>query len=222
MALLQAAVAQAWRRDATLVQTLLETDASDHATRLQKAGFRHIADLLYLVSPRDSFPEIRPTLPLALRPYDEQQRSALAELIEQTYEGTRDCPQLNGVRSPEDVVAGYQAIGQFSPQRWLIASQEGRDVGCLLLADHPSYDQWELVYLGLVPQARGQGIGFALTRYAQWLAQQAGRERLVLAVDADNAPALRLYAQAGFQTWDRRSVLVKKGSEAIYSPRCGD
>jgi mycothiol synthase len=206
--LLRAAVEQAWRRGATLVQTLLETDASDDARRLQEAGFRHIADLLYLVSMQESFPESRPAVPVALRAFEEHERPALAELIERTYDGTRDCPQLNGVRTAEDVVAGYQAVGQFSPERWLIASEGGRDIGCLLLADHTAYGQWELVYLGLAPEARGRGLGFALTRHAQWLVREAGREKLVLAVDADNAPALRLYAQAGFSSWDRRSVFV--------------
>jgi ribosomal protein S18 acetylase RimI-like enzyme len=66
----------------------------------------------------------------------------------------------------------------------------------------------ELVYLGVIAQARGRGLGYALTRYAQWMTRQAGRGKLVLAVDADNAKALRLYAEAGFQSWDRRSVLV--------------
>ena len=35
------------------------------------------------------------------------------------------------------------------------------------------------------------------------------RQRLVLAVDAANEPALRTYAAAGFQAWDRRSVFIR-------------
>jgi hypothetical protein len=30
-----------------------------------------------------------------------------------------------------------------------------------------------------------------------------------LAVDAANEPAIRMYAAAGFQAWDRRSVYLK-------------
>jgi RimJ/RimL family protein N-acetyltransferase len=48
-----------------------------------------------------------------------------------------------------------------------------------------------------------------MVRYAQWRAGQAGRARLVLAVDAANGPAIRLYAAAGFQAWDRRTVYAR-------------
>jgi ribosomal protein S18 acetylase RimI-like enzyme len=152
---------------------------------------------------------------VTLQAFDPGQKSRLAELIERTYEGTQDCPVLNGVRTTDDVVAGYRAVGEFRPENWLIASDRERDVACLLLADHPAFDQLELVYLGVIPQARGSGLGYVLTRHAQWMARQAGRGKLVLAVDADNAPALRLYAQAGFQSWDRRSVLVALRPDSI-------
>jgi mycothiol synthase len=90
-----------------------------------------------------------------------------------------------------------------------MARHDGADLGCLLLADHPDQRIWELVYMGIVPEARGRGLGLALARQAQWRARQAGAERLVLAVDAANEPALRGYAAAGFITWDRRSVFLK-------------
>ena len=63
--------------------------------------------------------------------------------------------------------------------------------------------------MGLIPEARGQEHGIDIVRYAQWLAAEAGAERLVLAVDAANAPAIRVYSAAGFQTWDRRSVFLR-------------
>ena len=74
----------------------------------------------------------------------------------------------------------------------------GVDVGCLLIADWPQNDQWELIYMGVVPEARGRGYGVAVVRQAQWLAGCAGRQRLVLAVDTANEPAMRVYAAAGF------------------------
>jgi hypothetical protein len=46
-------------------------------------------------------------------------------------------------------------------------------------------------------------------RYGQWLTGQAGRPRLVVAVDATNRPALDMYASEGFHAWDRRWVYVK-------------
>ena len=104
-----------------------------------------------------------------------------------------------------DVLAGYRATGSHDPQRWLLVRHEGRDVGCLLLSDYPEQGNVELVYMGVVPEARGEGWGMHIARQAQWLARQAGRPRLVLAVDAANAPALRIYLALGFRPWDRRT-----------------
>ena len=82
-------------------------------------------------------------------------------------------------------------------------------IGCLLLADHPQDNQFELVYMGIVPQARGQRFGADVTRQALWLTGAAGRRQLVLGVDAENEPALQIYEQLGFTEWDRRRVLLK-------------
>jgi ribosomal protein S18 acetylase RimI-like enzyme len=91
----------------------------------------------------------------------------------------------------------------------LICRHAHQDVGCLLLAEHTGSASWELVYMGLLPEARGMGFGTSLVRYAQWLTGRAGYARLVLAVDASNGPAISCYSEAGFLAWDRRSVLLK-------------
>jgi RimJ/RimL family protein N-acetyltransferase len=83
------------------------------------------------------------------------------------------------------------------------------DVGCLILTDYPEQDTWELIYMGLLPAARRKGYGAAIACHAQWLAGRAGRLRLVTAADAANEPALKVYAAAGFQAWDRRSVFIR-------------
>jgi mycothiol synthase len=79
----------------------------------------------------------------------------------------------------------------------------------LLLADHPSARHWELVYMGIVPQARGRGWGRQITQHAQFLARRHNIERIVLAVDAANSPALAMYRSAAFEPWDRRTVYVR-------------
>jgi hypothetical protein len=45
-------------------------------------------------------------------------------------------------------------------------------------------------------------------RHALHLCRLASRNRLVLAVDAVNQPALKMYAAAGFQSWDQKSVFI--------------
>lgn len=207
--LLSAATERLERRQVVLVQALLETDSGLDFQRFLAAGFHHVCDLLYLVSPAAAFPAEPPAGGLEFSPVSEAELPRLAGVLERTYEGTLDCPQLNGVRATDDVLAGYRAGGPFVPERWLLCRRQGHDVGCLLLADHAAGNQWEVIYMGLLPEARGHGWGLAVVRHAQWLTRSAGRARLVLAVDAGNRPAIAAYAEAGFRAWDRRSVLLR-------------
>jgi mycothiol synthase len=176
---------------------------------LESVGFRHLADLLYLSCEADRFPTQVARHDLEFVAYESSHHVRLAKLIEQTYLDTLDCPDLNGARHMDDVIAGYQATGMFRPENWLIVRSGAQDVGVLLLAEHPSARHWELVYMGLVPAARGYGWGRQITQHAQELARRANVERIVLAVDAANVPALAMYRAAGFEMWDRRTVYVR-------------
>ena len=97
----------------------------------------------------------------------------LADVIQRTYEGTLDCTALDGARDMDDVIDGYKATGVFRRQNWMFVRHGGADVGVLLLADHPAARQWELMYMGLVPEYRGSGWGRQIAHYAQWLARGA-------------------------------------------------
>jgi len=207
--LLEAACHHMAARDARVAHALVDlvTETDDRA--LRGAGFDPLADLLYLVSLENQFPTSRPDSPLQFEPYSPNDHQRLARVVKATYEKTLDCPRVSDVRSIDEILEGYRATGVFDPGRWLIVRQGGRDVGCLLLADHPEHGNWELVYMGLVASARGNGWGADIARYGQWLTGQAGCGRMVLAVDADNAPAIAMYAAVGFQAWDRRTVYAK-------------
>lgn len=208
-ALLDAGLTPLRERGVKLVQALLESDHGQDADRLTTAGVKHAADLLYLVSVAGSFPDDAPQPALEFQAYRHEDRSRLESIVEATYLGTCDCPQLNGIRDTSDVLAGYLAVGSSGGDHWYLVQHQGTAIGCLLLADHPVSEQMELVYMGVTLEGRGRGWGIEIVRQAQWLARRAGRARLVLAVDADNAPAIAVYAAAGFVEWDRRSVFLK-------------
>jgi mycothiol synthase len=191
-----------------LAQMILESVLPREEELIRRGGFDYLAELLYLVCPECDFPRTPPVSPLEFESYNPSDFSRFARLVENTYRGTKDCPRLNGLRQIEDVLEGYRASGVFDPRRWFVVKQGGRDIGCLLLADHPAYENVELVYMGVIPAARGQGWGRHVARFAEWQARQLGRDRLVLAVDGANGPALRMYADAGFQIWDRRRVYI--------------
>ncbi len=192
-----------------LAQVLLESDDRGHELVLREAGYEFLTNLLYLVCPDDEFPASLPQGPVEFEPYCPANHERFARVVEATYHGTLDCPGIDDIRENEDVLAGYRATGVFDPGRWLIVRHQASDVGCLVLTDHPEHGNLELIYMGIVPASRGHGWGRDIARYAAWRARQAGRERLVVAVDAANEPAIQMYVAVGFQAWDQRSVYMK-------------
>jgi mycothiol synthase len=197
-----------------LTQTLLPDGSAPVAGVLKSAGFIYLAELLYLAGDNKSVPagiQHRPKLEFA--EYDDSQRSRLVALVERTYLDSRDCAAMNGKRQMNDVLEGYRATGVYRPENWMIVRSEQHDVGVLLLAEEPAAGHCELVYMGLVPEARGQGYGVQIARHALRLAERMGAERVVLAVDAANGPAIAMYSEAGFMVWDRRTVYVRYRGE---------
>jgi mycothiol synthase len=207
--LLEAACEFLVRNDVRTAQALLDKTSESDGALLGSAGFQRLAELLYMVSPSGKFPSSPPTTPLGLESYCSEDQQRLAGVVRATYQQTLDCPELDGVRPLDEVLEGYRQTGVFDPDRWLIVRHDGQDVGCLLLTDHPNHDNWELVYMGLTVEARGSGWGKDISRHAQWLTHVAGRSRLVVAVDAANRPAVKMYSAVGFETWDRRTVYLK-------------
>ena len=207
VSLLQASLEQIAQGEVDLVQSLLEINAVADFDTLQSVGFRHVADLLYLACPleQDAKSEISE---LKFVPYHPELHNRFARIVEATYEGSLDCPEVDGIREMNDVFAGYRATGIYSPDRWLIVTEQGIDVGCLILTEYEGQGTWELVYMGLLPAARGKALGLSIVEHAKRLALTARQTRVVLAVDANNEPALRMYAQAGFTAWTQRSVMI--------------
>ncbi len=207
---LQKAVDRFLDKSRTIVtQAVLSASSETEVERLKQAGYRYLTDLAYMVAAADQFPQQPPADELSWLPITADKMNLFAELVEQTYRGSLDCAELDGVRNIDDVLEGYRATGEYTPAWWLRVRQGDSDVGCLVLADYPEYQQAELVYLGIVPAARGRGLGSRLARYAQWLAGNRGRQQLVLAVDSSNWPARRIYEATGFKLWDYRSIFVR-------------
>lgn len=196
-----------------IAQLLLEAPSAGDQALLASHGFAFLTGLLYMACPQDAYPTAPTAASLTFEPYCEANHARLKAIIEETYRGTLDCPQLNDVRDVDDVLSGYRTNGLFDPGRWLLATRDGRDVGCLLLADYPADGNIELVYMGVVPPARGDGLGVAIARHAGWVARSMGRRHVVVAVDAANAPAVRMYAKAGFLLVDRREVYLRVFAE---------
>lgn len=197
------------RSNVKMAQALLAADETTTAKSLRAAGFEHLTDLLYLMATTAQFPTAPVARELTFEPIRSHDEPRLAAVIEATYEQTLDCPRLDGLREAGDVLAGYRATAHDDTRHWYLVRRAEQDVGCLLLARHDEIKTWEVVYMGLVLGARGAGLGIEMARQAQWLVRAAGGDRLMLAVDAANEPAIKVYAAAGFVTFDRRRVFVR-------------
>jgi GNAT superfamily N-acetyltransferase len=141
--------------------------------------------------------------------YKSSRDQDFAELIQRTYVESLDCPALSGVRDIKDIMAGHKATGLFQPHRWRLVRVDGRPAGCILLAENPLRRVLEVAYMGICPEHRRQGIGRALINSALGLAYHERFEKVTLAVDSRNEPAMRLYLGFGFMETTRRRALIK-------------
>ncbi|MFL6078137.1 MAG: GNAT family N-acetyltransferase [Mycobacteriales bacterium] len=93
---------------------------------------------------------------------------------------------------------------RLTPDQVLVAERDATIVGWLALRPStpvPSNRHvLQIQGLGVVPEARGAGIGMALLETAADVARSRGARKLTLRVLATNTPAQRLYARAGYHT----------------------
>jgi len=113
---------------------------------------------------------------------------------ERKYLGRTEAPTLEAV---QNFVRGN--IEKANPN--YIAVREQTVIGwCdVIRLEKPLFDHVGILDMGIVPDARGQGLGAALLAAAIDTAWARGFVRLELTVFADNHRAIALYEKAGFQ-----------------------
>jgi ribosomal protein S18 acetylase RimI-like enzyme len=199
----------AWLRSkgAKLAQSILASAEAPQAEPLLRNGFSHITRLHYLRHDLDE-PCPDPPLNLTFQTYKPSNRQLFHDTLLRTYNGTHDCPELNGVRSVEEIIDGHKAQGQFNPERWWLVFSGRQPVGVMLTVEIPEWHGWDIAYVGVVPESRRQGFGRALTQLALSEAKAAGATGVTVAVDCRNQPAWNLYASMGFEPGDTREVYL--------------
>ena len=203
-------------RGVRVAQALLETDQPHQRAAFEAAGFEPLATLVYLegmpAAGGGGAADSEGLGALEERAWGPAEAGVFAAAVEATYEGTLDCPGLIGRRPIAEVLAGHRAAGgpgAFAPARWRVFLDAAGPVAVLLLARLPHEPTLEVVYVGVALRARGRGLGRLLLRRALAEATRAGAEKVVLAADAANVPALRLYRAEGFRTVQRRLALAR-------------
>lgn len=198
-ALLRTALEDLRPRGLHYLQALLPPEAQGQQALLGRVGFRPLAPLLYLQRGA-TYPWVDPPAPeegdwLAFR---EDRRRFFQDVLVQTYLESLDCPELNGLRPPEDILAAHQASGEFRPELWEILMRDGAPAGCLLLSRLPNAAAVEVVYMGVPSAARRQGAGRLLLRRALQQVRAQHVQTLTLVVDGRNKPARALYESFNF------------------------
>ncbi len=194
-----------------LCQALLENQECPEHKLLLDAGFAQVAELQYMAWDVAGAANASASLPkeLSFTSAAEVSPEKLEQLVQRTYAQTLDCPELDGLRAMPDVLSGYRQTGDHDPELWQVIRHGDHDAGVLLLTEHRTSQQLELIYMGIVPEHRGFGLGRMAVERAQMFTQQRGADRLVLAVDARNSPARDVYQSAGFDPWASRLVYVR-------------
>jgi ribosomal protein S18 acetylase RimI-like enzyme len=204
-------VCEHWRqREMHLAQFLLDPAEREIQNLYLNCGFQTLAELIYLsrIVRGNGLPVALPR-GFELTTYSRATHPAFADAIQQSYEGSLDCPALNGKRNIDDVIAGHKAAGAFEPSLWYMLSENGQARGVLILSPSNYTDAIELVYLGLVPAARKRGLGDVLMRLALESVTLQQRGELSLAVDSKNHPAMQLYFRHGLKRVGSRVAMVR-------------
>jgi len=197
----------------SLVQALIEPADSEQEAVLAEGGLIQLANLIYMnrdllsCPPRDQGARED----LVWRNYKQFTEVELGEVISQTYVDSLDCPALRGVREMPDVIAGHKCSGMFCPEAWWIVAHDDQTPpgGCILVNDSIKAPIADIVYMGVVPEFRRQGMASAMLERAVAGAAERNCEGISVAVDARNDPAIKVYEQFGFVEIHRRMAYVE-------------
>ncbi|WP_434452357.1 mycothiol synthase [Lentzea sp. E54] len=165
----------------------------------EKLGFRKVRELLRMrLRVEYDLPE--PKLPegITIRPFVPGKDEAAVVYVNHR---AFDWHPEQGAMSIEDVRA-KEDEDWFDPEGFLLAfDAEDRLAGFHWTKIHtPALG--EVYVVGVDPDRQGGGLGRALTLVGLRHLQQQGVKEVMLYVEADNAPAVRVYTGLGFTLWD--------------------
>lgn len=135
------------------------------------------------------------------------------EFLSATFDGSLDCPALNGLRTSDQVLEGFLDGRELSESLpWSLLKIDGKIVGCVLMNLHPGR-VLELAYIALLQSARGNQFGSILMQHALELSHRLEAKTVVVAVDSTNTPARKLYERFGFQRHRAFEVWLQQEQE---------
>lgn len=190
-----------------IAQAMARADELEHVGPLLRCGFRPITRMHLLEHDLKDLAD-DPAATLRFDSYRPSRHASFAAALARTYDGTLDCPELNGARTIDEILAGHRGQGKFDPDFWWLVHENATSIGVLMLVELPDALTWELAYLGIAPEFRGRKLGRAMMLHALDVLRVQPAARLTLAVDTRNEPARRLYQSLGFVETETNEVLL--------------
>jgi GNAT superfamily N-acetyltransferase len=184
-------------------------DRSDLAP-LERNGFPWVTQLVFLRRELEESVDRNawPRVAARCRAWSGVIKAEEASVLLATHEGTLDCPELNTGRTSREIIEGFREGQAVHCSWWHTIEVSGEPVGVLLFDQGPESALLELSYLGLIPSARGRGLGTLALSFALEIARGCGYHAISVSVDARNEPALRLYRRHVFVETERRDVFL--------------
>ena len=169
----------------------------------------HVTDLVYLEADTARPIAARPDAPaIDWAPFGPDTEADFRAVLQATYIESLDMPELEGLRSLDDILTSHRAGGRFVAERWRVGHVRGEPeaAAVLLLSETPDARRLGGRLPGPDPRRPGAaGWAASVLAHAVDLARPH-TPRLELAVDVRNHPAHHLYRNAGLRPFDRRAV----------------
>lgn len=212
--LIVAAVDRLRRAGAGFAQLVAPPDQSEVAEPFLRCGFSLLADAhmlqLSLTQPARA---LVPALD-AISCDPAADRGRLIELIRRVNVESLDCPELDALRSCEDLLDAHSGHAREGRARWWRFEDRGNDVGILLACVAEDAAAWEILFFGVVSEQRGRGFGRKMLE--QFHATAAHETTTVrVGLDGRNHFAKRLYESAGYVETGRLRVWIHPLSASV-------
>ncbi len=203
------------QQEALYFQALISKELPIETDSLKLLGFAPLADIVRMRLLKDTnftaVPEEDITLDVGC------DRSLFLLLLQQSFQDSLDVPELNILNSQQALVQQYDGASVIC----MTVERIGEPIGVMAIETDGA--NVVLKYLGIVPADRGNG--YASKALAQLIGSLFGNDTqllrgltplgswksinsIELRVDARNAPAIRLYRNAGFTEFDTETMLL--------------
>ena len=200
--------------DIGFLQSIIDETDTGKEKILSQAGFRRLC-LLEIMELESNFNKFNipvndeEALAVNWLTFNNNLQDEFENTIIASYKDSMDCPEITGLRSKQEILIGHKYSGNFTPQFWLMLKYKKQNAGIILLNEAVEEPQrLDLIYMGIVPEFRGKGLGKILLSHAIKLAENSKIRKIRLAVDSRNIPAIRLYHKIGFSTIQRQIVFA--------------